>query len=313
MLTASAVHMRSALWRQSERWQAPTCALTVGSPPETPREMKVVQAAWSPALLTVMASAVQPSWLKEQVWTEQVPTSASVVMVSPLVDVGPPGWQAGVTWPTLLRTSPPVQVGQAHLTGADVRLGCALVTDHDGAAGWTTPGQSCLAVPVPVLEEWVASRTAHYDPSFLSPDPHFAQAHLTLLAPWVAAPVPEDLDAVAAVLAQVPVFDVVLARVAVFPDGLVHAVPEPDAGLRSLTRRLAAAFPDHPPYGGRYDATGGPVPHVTLDRLGPDVTEEWVRAEVADLLPARLVVDRVDLQWWGNHACRRMHSWRLGA
>lgn len=184
--------------------------------------------------------------------------------------------------------------------------------DHERAAAWDTPGQSCLAVPVPVLEEWVAARTAHYDPSFLSRDPHFAQAHLTVLAPWVAEPTPADLATVREVLAQVPSFEVRLTGVATFPDGLVHAVPEPDHGLRSLTRRLAAAFPDHPPYGGRYDATGGPVPHVTLDRLGADVTEEWVRAEVGHLLPARLVVDRVDLQWWGNHTCRRLHSWRLG-
>ena len=180
------------------------------------------------------------------------------------------------------------------------------------ASDWSV-GQMCLTVPVPVLEEWVVARTAHYDRSSLSAEPHFAHAHLTVLAPWVPAPTPSDLAAVDVVLAQVPAFEVELARVATFPDGLVHAVPEPDHGLRSLTRRLVAAFPDYPPYGGRYDATGGPVPHVTLDRLGPGVTEEWVRAEVGHLLPARLVVDRVDLQWWGNDTCRRVHSWRLGA
>lgn len=178
-------------------------------------------------------------------------------------------------------------------------------------AAWDGPGQSVLAVPVPVLEEWVVARTVHYDASFRSTDPHFAHAHLTVLAPWVPTPMPADLDRVGALLAGIPPFEVELTRVATFPDGLVHAVPEPDHGLRSLTRRLAAAFPDHPPYGGAHDATGGPVPHVTLDRLGPDVTEEWVRSEVGHLLPARLVVDRVDLQWWGNDACRRLHSWRL--
>lgn len=182
----------------------------------------------------------------------------------------------------------------------------------EDATGWS-PGQACLVVPVPALEQWVVGRTAHYDASFLSTDPHFAHAHLTVLAPWLPDPAADDLARVGAVLAAVPPFEVELARVATFPDGLVHAAPEPDDGLRSLTRRLAAAFPDHPPYGGRYEATGGPVPHVTLDRVGPGVSEEWVRSEVAHLLPARLVVDRVDLQWWGNHACRRVHSWRLGA
>lgn len=171
----------------------------------------------------------------------------------------------------------------------------------------------CLTVPVPLLEDWVRARTAHYDASFVSADPTFAHAHLTLLAPWVAAPTGEDLARVARVLGEVAPFEVVLEEVAVFPDGLVHAAPAPDGPFRALTAALAAEFPDHPPYGGRYAATGGPTPHVTLDRLGADVTLAWVRAEVGHLLPAPLVVDRVDLQWWGNHSCRRVHSWRLGA
>ncbi len=173
------------------------------------------------------------------------------------------------------------------------------------------PGQACLTVPVPRLEDWVRERTAHYDDSFVSTDPTFAHAHLTLLAPWLAEPVAADLDRVADVLAAVPAFEVALTRVTAFPDGLVHAVPEPDAPLRALTAALAAAFPACPPYGGRYDSTGGPVPHVTLDRVGAGTTVDSVRRSVGDLLPAVLRVDRVDLQWWGNHACRRMYTWWL--
>ena len=172
-------------------------------------------------------------------------------------------------------------------------------------------GQMCLTVPVPPLEAWVRARTEHYDASFVSADPSFAHAHLTLLAPWIDEPTPADLERVGRVLAEVRAFTVSLESVAVFPDGLVHVPPVPDAPFRDLTAALAEAFPSHPPYSGRYAATGGPAAHVTLDRLGPDVTLDWVRAEVADLLPTPLPVDRVDLQWWGNHACRRVHSWRL--
>lgn len=179
-----------------------------------------------------------------------------------------------------------------------------------GTQDWS-PGQMCLTVPVPPLEEWVRARTAHYDASFLSTDTSFAHAHLTLLAPWVAEPTDADLARVARVLAPVRAFTVSLSGVAVFPDGLVHAVPTPDDPFRALTAALVAEFPDHQPYAGRYDATGGPLPHVTLDRLGPEVSLAWVREQVGHLLPAPLVVDRVDLQWWGNDACRRVHSWRL--
>lgn len=167
-------------------------------------------------------------------------------------------------------------------------------------------------MPVPALEDWVRDRTAHYDDSFVSTDPTFAHAHLTLLAPWVPDPSTEDLDRVAEVLAGVAAFEVALVEVTAFPDGLVHVVPEPDAPLRALTAALAGAFPAYPPYGGRYAASGGPVPHVTLDRVGAGVTVASVRRSVGHRLPAVLRVDRVDLQWWGNHACRRLHTWRLG-
>ena len=150
-----------------------------------------------------------------------------------------------------------------------------------------TPGQMCLTVPVPPLEEWVRARTAHYDASFVSADPSFAHAHLTLLAPWVAEPTDDDLVRVARVLAPIRAFTVSLSGVAVFPDGLVHAVPVPDEPFRALTAALAAEFPDHPPYGGRYDATGGPSPHVTLDRLGPDpLATALLDAAAARGLPA---------------------------
>lgn len=172
-------------------------------------------------------------------------------------------------------------------------------------------GQACLSVPVPALEDWVVARTRHYDPSFVSADPAFSHAHLTLLAPWVPDPSAADLERVGDVLSRVPAFTVDLVGVAVFPDGLVHAVPAPDAPFRALTQALTQAFPAYPPYGGRYAATGGPVPHVTLDRVGPDVSVDGVRASVGPRLPALLVVDRVDLQWWDNHACRVLHSWRL--
>lgn len=172
-------------------------------------------------------------------------------------------------------------------------------------------GQTCLTVPVPALEDWVVERTRHYDPSFLSRDPAFSHAHLTLLAPWVPDPSSADLERVGEVLSRVTASEVDLVRVAVFPDGLVHAVPEPDEPFRALTRALVEAFPAYPPYGGRYSATGGPVPHVTLDRVGEGVSVDWVRRSVGDRLPARLVVDRVDLQWWANDDCRVLHSWRL--
>jgi len=52
----------------------------------------------------------------------------------------------------------------------------------------THPGNTVLAVPVPELDEVVRERTAFYDASFVSSDPGFTHAHITVLGPWVTEP-----------------------------------------------------------------------------------------------------------------------------
>ena len=166
-----------------------------------------------------------------------------------------------------------------------------------------------LAVPVRVLDEVVRERTRFYDASFVSADPGFVHAHITLLAHWVRDPSPRDLAAVRALAAGTRPFRLTLERLDSFPDGVIHLRPEPDDELRAMTARLVELFPEHPPYGGRY---GEVDPHLTLDRHSPDVTEESVMATVAHLLPATVDVDRVDVQLWANHGCRLLHSFALG-
>ena len=171
-------------------------------------------------------------------------------------------------------------------------------------------GHSVIAVPVPELEGYVRARTAHYDASFLSTDPGFLHAHITLLGPWLPAPTATDLAVVERLLRRVAPFETTLAQVSSFPDGLLHLRPEPDAPFCALTQALTAAFPQCPPYAGRFP---DPVPHLTLDQSAPGISADSVAAALGGLLPARLRVDRVDLQWWANHGCRVLHTWKLGA
>jgi hypothetical protein len=49
-----------------------------------------------------------------------------------------------------------------------------------------------------------------------------------------------------------------------------------------------------------------------VHRRTATVTPATVRASVARLLPATVTIDRIDLQWWANHDCRRLRSWPLG-
>ena len=57
--------------------------------------------------------------------------------------------------------------------------------DAEASAAVHHPGHSVLQVPVPPLEGWVRARTAHYDTDYLSSDPDFTHAHITVLAPFL--------------------------------------------------------------------------------------------------------------------------------
>ncbi len=170
-------------------------------------------------------------------------------------------------------------------------------------------GHTVLAVPVPALDDVVREQTAFYDSSFVSADPEFAHAHITLLGPWAERPNAKDLDCVARIAETIKPFEVKLAQIDEFLDGVICLRPEPDCQFRELTSRLVAAFPQFPPYGGQYP---GVVPHLTLDRRSTTVTPATVSASIRHLLPLTISVDRIDLQWWANHACRRLDTWPLG-
>lgn len=175
--------------------------------------------------------------------------------------------------------------------------------------GHHDPGHTVLAVPVPELDGFVRDRTAHYDADYLAADPDFGQAHVTVLGPWVRDPAPADLQVVGELLAATAPFAYLLARAGVFPDGIIHLVPEPQEPFAALTAAVWQRFPAHPPYAGRF---ANPTPHVTLDAVGPDVDETRVRELLGDLVPVTTVADRVQLQWWQAGHCHVRHTWWLG-
>jgi hypothetical protein len=170
-------------------------------------------------------------------------------------------------------------------------------------------GHSVLVVPVPELEPYVVERTRHYDDSFLSADPAFVHAHVTLLAPWLPEPGSDDLDRVAKLAATAEPFDFVLSELRVFAGGTIYLDPAPAEPFAALTAELVAAFPQCPPYDGLFDA----VPHLTVDHRLGGATVEGTRRALGDLVPARCRADRISLQWYANHGCRTLAEWRLGA
>jgi hypothetical protein len=170
-------------------------------------------------------------------------------------------------------------------------------------------GHSVLLVPVPQLEPFVRARTEHYDVDYVSADPAFTHAHVTALGPFIDHVGEAAAAAVAAVAAATAPFTFVLERLATFPNGIIHLVPDPDRPFRELTRRLWEAFPDCPPYAGAFPDVR---PHLTLDACSDAVGEETTRQALGDRLPAYCYAERLDLAWYAPGGCRVLRSWDLG-
>ena len=88
-------------------------------------------------------------------------------------------------------------------------------------------------LPVPALEEVVRERTAFYDASFLSADPDFVHAHITLLSPWAELPTAADQAEVTRITQPADPFDIQLAARA-------GRVDQREPGTRLLVRSLGS-------------------------------------------------------------------------
>lgn len=181
----------------------------------------------------------------------------------------------------------------------------------DGTPEGSQPGHSVLVVPIRAFEPLVRARHEHYDRDYVSGDPTFAHAHITLLGPWLQVNeiTPRALEMVREIASGTAPFEVRFARVATFPNGIIHLVPEPEEPFATLTEKIWGAFPAYPPYAGQFGAVR---PHLTIDATGPGVTEETVRGWVAPLVPVAETVDRIQVSWYEPGACRTLASLPLG-
>ena len=169
---------------------------------------------------------------------------------------------------------------------------------------------SVLQLPVPPLEDWVRERTRHYDAGFVSADPEFGHAHITVLAPFVPDPTPTDLAAVAEIASDTAPFEVRLGEVDTFPNGIIHLRIDPEEPVRAMTRAALAAFPGLTPYEGIFGPE--PPPHLTLDAAGETVSQQSTRELLGDLVPMTCVLDRLQLAWWDSGNCHVIRGWGLG-
>lgn len=123
--------------------------------------------------------------------------------------------------------------------------------------------------------------------------PRVVESHVTVLFPWVPMDrlTDEDELALAAIFADALPIDVRLAEFRRFPT-VLYLRPEPEEPFRALTRRVAARWPDHPPYGGEF---GDDIqPHLTVTMDVSDEVQNFVENELSVELPLR---DRLTEAW----------------
>jgi 2'-5' RNA ligase len=168
--------------------------------------------------------------------------------------------------------------------------------------------ETALICRVPEVERYVARYRDRYDPSARRNVP----AHVTVLYPFMP---PDEVDA--AVLARlrdiagsVPCFSYRLARTKRFPVAL-YLDPEPGDAYAALMDAVFRAFPDYPPFEGKFAEV---VPHVTVAHGDEPLLCE-IEVELRIALPAAGVAARCDeLVLIENSSGRweQMHAFPLG-
>jgi hypothetical protein len=145
--------------------------------------------------------------------------------------------------------------------------------------------ESGVVIEVPAAEPFVERWRQRHDPAAGTGVP----AHITLLYPFIPPGdlTQESLEALRSIARETPPFRFALVAVDEFP-GLLWLRPEPSSAFIGLMRRVWAAYPSYPAYGGRYP---DPTPHLTVAVLGPGERQEVVRRELEAELAGRLPVE----------------------
>jgi len=117
---------------------------------------------------------------------------------------------------------------------------------------------SGLVLLTPALDDRFGDLRAAHDPAARQGMP----AHATTLYPFMD---PELVTGatrtrLAEVIGSFPRLELSFGKMGRFPEALWLA-PDPVDPLVALTRAIAAAFPDYPPYGGQFETV---IPHVTI-------------------------------------------------
>ncbi len=146
--------------------------------------------------------------------------------------------------------------------------------------GQRTEGDAALLVAIPEAEPVVGALRLMQDAVAAAGIP----AHVTVLYPFVSrGQLTDDVrDAAGTVFNAISAFDYRFDRIGRFGSTTVYLSPEPASAFSRLTQAAHTRWPDHPPYGGVFDAV---IPHLTvgdgLEGAEADALEGEVRSALA--------------------------------
>lgn len=134
-------------------------------------------------------------------------------------------------------------------------------------------------------------------------------AHITILMPFAPPEriTAQILDKAETALRASRPFAFTPGDVGRWP-GTTYLVPKPAAPFVQMTRALAEAFPDFPPYAGRHP---GVVPHLTVadrDAIQANEAEGELRAILAERGPVASICKAVDVFENSSGIWRPMHA-----
>jgi hypothetical protein len=153
--------------------------------------------------------------------------------------------------------------------------------------------ESALLLICHEADHAVAAERARFDRAAQDGIP----AHFTVLYPFkpVDLMTAQDHRRLEQLAAASQVLSVRLSRSEWFGDSVLYLAPDDSAPIAALTRRIWSAFPDYPPYAGRFL---DPVPHLTIGHDQPIHELKAAEHSVRQRLPLTQRLDHIEL-WAG--------------
>ena len=154
------------------------------------------------------------------------------------------------------------------------------MTGHRWRHSWDDPFETGLIVVVPEATACVGPVRDAFDPYARIGVP----PHITVLYPFVRPELMSDavVDAVADVAGRLASFDFELIHLAEFDDEVFYLAPDPAEPFAAITQALWDRFPDHPPFGGRFETV---VPHLSVAGVPFGATRGTVESLLGTELP----------------------------